>query len=444
MGRLRLVAGALSAALACAIAVFSQTAGTGRAVLYEGARLILGDERPPIENGAFVVQNGRISAIGPKGAVTAPSPSARVDLTGKTVMPALINAHVHIGYEGYTSWGAGELHGAERSRSPSARGLLRRGRDAERSAAARPRPRLQFLRDQQAGKFPPASRFFFMPGMAPPNGGPDAILIKGTKVLKAVHEVSTAAEARAAVRGMAERQLKSVKIWVDDRRGTYPKMPPEVYDAIIDEAHTPRDARPRARHPDGGSEGRGSRRRRRSRAHGRRPRRWTTSCSRSFARRSRTGRRSSDSAIAARRAITTRSSISRTRQRALERRSTRRAAVRGRRRRPTREEMLANNLPKMIAAGARLVLGTDAGIDARHAFGWADHHEMARWVRARVDARCRRSSPRRRGRPRCSGSRTWGRSPSARAPTSSCSTRTRSRTSATRVRSPASSSTARL
>ena len=41
-------------------------------------------------------------------------------------------------------------------------------------------PSLQFERDQRAGKFPPASRFFFMPGMAPPNGGPDAILMKGT------------------------------------------------------------------------------------------------------------------------------------------------------------------------------------------------------------------------------------------------------------------------
>ena len=26
------------------------------------------------------------------------------------------------------------------------------------------------------------------------------------------------------------------------------------------------------------------------------------------------------------------------------------------------------------------MLGTDAGIDARHTFGWADHHEIARWV----------------------------------------------------------------
>ena len=94
------------------------------------------------------------------------------------------------------------------------------------------------MRDQQAGKFPPASRFFFMPGMAPPNGGPDAILMKGTSVLHAVYEVSTAQEARAAVRMMAGQQLKHVKIWVDDRRGTYPKMTPEVYNAVIDEAHT--------------------------------------------------------------------------------------------------------------------------------------------------------------------------------------------------------------
>ena len=46
----------------------------------------------------------------------------------------------------------------------------------------------------------------------------------------------------------------------------------------------------------------------------------------------------------------------------------------------TREQMLANNVPLMVANGARLVLGTDAGISSRYAFGWADHHEIARWV----------------------------------------------------------------
>ena len=74
------------------------------AVLYEGARLIIGDQSPVIETGAFIVQNGRIVAVGPKGSVKAPSGAARVYLTGKTVMPAMNNVHIHIGYEGYTSW----------------------------------------------------------------------------------------------------------------------------------------------------------------------------------------------------------------------------------------------------------------------------------------------------------------------------------------------------
>src|SRR5206468_6605363 len=76
------------------------------ATVYEGARLIVGDGRAPIENGAFVVQDGRITMLGARGGVTAPAGAARLDLAGKTVMPAWINVHVHIGYEGYTSWGA--------------------------------------------------------------------------------------------------------------------------------------------------------------------------------------------------------------------------------------------------------------------------------------------------------------------------------------------------
>ena len=34
----------------------------------------------------------------------------------------------------------------------------------------------------------------------------------------------------------------------------------------------------------------------------------------------------------------------------------------------------------MIAAGARLVLGTDAGISSGHTFGSAEYHELGRWV----------------------------------------------------------------
>src|SRR5262245_32787686 len=74
-------------------------------VVFERARVIVGDGTT-IDDGVFVVQNGRITTIGHRQAIATPAAAVRVDLTGKTVMPAMINVHVHIGYEGYTSWGA--------------------------------------------------------------------------------------------------------------------------------------------------------------------------------------------------------------------------------------------------------------------------------------------------------------------------------------------------
>ena len=72
----------------------SQTTAT----VFEGARLIPGDGGGPIENSALVMEGNRITAVGRRGEVMAPSGTARVELTGKTVMPALIDAHSHIGY----------------------------------------------------------------------------------------------------------------------------------------------------------------------------------------------------------------------------------------------------------------------------------------------------------------------------------------------------------
>src|ERR1700691_606338 len=95
--------------LGCALAAFGYARS---AVLYEGARLIIGDASAPIENGAFVVRNGHITAIGQKGSIQAPAGAVHVDLTGKTVMPAMNNIHVHLGYEGYVSWSV-ETHTPE-------------------------------------------------------------------------------------------------------------------------------------------------------------------------------------------------------------------------------------------------------------------------------------------------------------------------------------------
>jgi len=45
-----------------------------------------------------------------------------------------------------------------------------------------------------------------------------------------------------------------------------------------------------------------------------------------------------------------------------------------------REEIMAYNFPRMIEAGARIVLGTATGVEPGHTFGSGEHVEMARWV----------------------------------------------------------------
>ncbi len=365
------------------VVAFSQSPTSTNAVLFEGGRLIIGDGRV-IEDGAFVIRGGVFAGIGSKGAVALPAGGSRVDLTGKTVMPAMVNAHVHIGYEGYTSWGP-QNHTAKNILNHLQREAFY-GVGATQSVGSSPTDQaMRFQQDQQTGKFPPASRFFFMPGMAPPNGGPDAVLIKATTALHAVNEVSTAAQARAAVKSMADLKIKNVKIWVDDRRGTYPKMTVDVYNAIIDEAHKHRMM---------------------VHAHA------TTQADQKAVLRAGAdvlvhivGNENVDDELLA---LVKEKKPYWTPQFGLADRSEvcnhdpfvdqmyPAKVVEEIRNEQTphfgpscaaspanaasRDQILASNLKKMIAAGARLVLGTDAGIDPRYSFGWSVHHEMARWV----------------------------------------------------------------
>ena len=75
-----------------------QAPRTTAVTLFEGSRLIVGDGSAPIENSAFIVDNNRFTRIGKKGELQLPNGAARVDLTGKTVMPAMIEIHSHVGW----------------------------------------------------------------------------------------------------------------------------------------------------------------------------------------------------------------------------------------------------------------------------------------------------------------------------------------------------------
>ena len=61
-----------------------------------GARVIDGTGAAPIANATILVSNGRITGVGPSASTTIPADAARVDVAGKTIIPGLINAHGHL------------------------------------------------------------------------------------------------------------------------------------------------------------------------------------------------------------------------------------------------------------------------------------------------------------------------------------------------------------
>jgi imidazolonepropionase-like amidohydrolase len=199
-------------------------------ILFEGARLIVGDGSAPIENSAFLVENNKFSRIGKKGELRPPAGALRVDLTGKTVMPALIDTHTHLGWEIVKT---GQMGADTYTRANLIEHLERYayyGIAATQSMGIDPG---EIAYQVRADPGPNAALFHIAGrGMAMPNAGPGRAFWKPV-----AYGVSTEAEARKAVQELAVKKVDLVKIWVDDRNGTVPKLTPPLYRAIIDEAH---------------------------------------------------------------------------------------------------------------------------------------------------------------------------------------------------------------
>jgi imidazolonepropionase-like amidohydrolase len=199
--------------------------GQAPATVFEGARLIAGDGGPPIENSAFVITD-RVIAVGRRGEVAVPTGARRVDLTGKTVMPALVDDHVHMGYRKGTSFLADNytrenlLDILDRFAFYGVAAVLETGTG---------RGDLPYKVREEARS---GTRYLTTgSGFGMPNAGP------GGAMRDSAYGVTTEAEARADVRELAAHKPDMVKIWVDDRNGTVEKLKPNLYRAIIDEAH---------------------------------------------------------------------------------------------------------------------------------------------------------------------------------------------------------------
>jgi imidazolonepropionase-like amidohydrolase len=196
--------------LAGSHAVLTQPA-PGKVTAFIGARVIDGTDRAAIENATMLVRDGRIVSIGAAARVTVPPGAQRVALAGKTVIPGLVNAHGHVGNtvgleQGHYS-AENVTHDLQTYAAYGITTVFSLGDDQAAGFAARDSQRTPALDH--------ARLFVAGPVLAPKS--PD--------------------DARKLVDEDAALKVDIVKIRVDDNLGATPKMAPEIYRAVIDEAH---------------------------------------------------------------------------------------------------------------------------------------------------------------------------------------------------------------
>lgn len=239
---------ALVIVLYTAVPNAQQTAPAQRATLFENARLIVGDATAPIERSAFVIVGQRITALGRAGEVQAPPGAVRVDLTGKTVMPAFVDTHVHIGYATITT-GEGlvdsfskdkVLDHLDRFAYGGTSIVLSLGSDMPDFIDARynenPATFKDLRKESEEDSFTGARYNTVGRGLAWPGTGND----RSTTF----YPVVSPWLAKAAVRELAAQKVPFVKLWIEDRKGFKDPdseepavLTPASYQVAINEAH---------------------------------------------------------------------------------------------------------------------------------------------------------------------------------------------------------------
>jgi imidazolonepropionase-like amidohydrolase len=179
-------------------------------VAYVGATLIDGTSSPPIPNAVIVVDGGRISAVGAEQQMEIPRGATQVDISGRYVIPGLINAHGHVG----------DTKGLQSGQYSEANVLDQLGlyaRYGVTTVASLGDDREEGIRVRNAQAVPSLNRA--------------RLFVAGTVVTGETPE-----EAIEVVESNAAMGVDFIKFRVDDNLGTTSKMQPEVYRAIIAKA----------------------------------------------------------------------------------------------------------------------------------------------------------------------------------------------------------------
>ncbi len=230
------------ACLALCLVASSTAYGQNAATLYRGARLIVGDGTT-IDSADFVVEGGRFTLIGATGAVDVPTGTAEVDLSGKTVMPTLVDLHGHLGYQNFADGTMAKEHFTRANLIDHLQRLAYFGVGAvigvgdlvDRADMHGGRTNWGDVPLRVRDEVVPGTALFKTagPGIAWPGSGPQGHPSR----VDVPYPVTTVEEARAAVLDYARIRPAFIKIWVDDREGAKQTLTPPLFRAILREAH---------------------------------------------------------------------------------------------------------------------------------------------------------------------------------------------------------------
>jgi imidazolonepropionase-like amidohydrolase len=201
--------------------------------LLQDVRVIDGNGGPPMEHADILIRDKTIVAVNPHGQSPAPPHTTLINLAGKTALPGLISNHSHLGLvNGTTLSGHNVTHANIRRQLKQYEAY---GVTSVTSLGLNLQPFYDVQRKSRRRGVPGADLFGADRGFGVTGGAPPATL----GILDSqVYRPTTPAEARSQVRESTHRHPELLKIWVDDIHGTVPrKMNPEIYKAIIDEAH---------------------------------------------------------------------------------------------------------------------------------------------------------------------------------------------------------------
>ncbi len=218
----------------------AQLIDTDDTVLFQNGRIIIGDGSV-IENGWLEIQNGTVSRL--SNSVITPSNNAIViDAQGKTIIPALVDGHAHIGYQGRNSWGS-QNYGRE-NLIDNLEQYAYYGFSAVFSAGSdAPNIVNEVEAARGNGEFVGA-QLLYAAGMAPPGQGPNDLFLGHALAVEEgsgetiLYGLENPEQAKEQVQFAAAKGIQFIKIWVDDRGGSQSKLSPELYRAVIEEANS--------------------------------------------------------------------------------------------------------------------------------------------------------------------------------------------------------------